>query len=67
MWGNGPRRLFSRPFSRSILFSSSQGKYDEAGLLYGRSLTIREKALGQDHPDAVQSLHNWAGLLESQV
>ena len=44
-----------------------QGKYDEAGQLYDRSLAIREKALGPDHPDVAQSLNNRALLLEDQV
>ncbi|CAB1106731.1 unnamed protein product [Ectocarpus sp. CCAP 1310/34] len=52
--------------NRALLLKA-QGKYDEAGKLYERSLAIREKALGPDHPDVAQSLNNWAVLLESQV
>ena len=35
--------------------------------MYERSLAIREKALGPDHPDVAQSLNNRAVLLEAQV
>lgn len=44
-----------------------QGKYDEAGPLYERSLAIREKAVGPDHPDVATALSNRAGLLRVQV
>ena len=46
---------------------TSQGKYDYAEPLYERSLAIREKALGPEHPDVAQSLNNLAGLLRAQV
>ncbi|CAN0390435.1 unnamed protein product, partial [Laminaria digitata] len=35
-------------------YATFQGKYEEAGPLYERSLAIREKALGPDHPDVAQ-------------
>ena len=44
-----------------------QGKLDEAEPLYRRSLAMREKALGQDHPDVATSLNNIAALLENKV
>ena len=44
-----------------------QGKYAETEPLYERSQTIREKVLGQEHPDVAQSLNNRAGLLMEQV
>lgn len=44
-----------------------QGKYEEAGPLYERSLAIREKALGPDHPAVATALNNRALLLNSQV
>ncbi|MGH1407888.1 MAG: alpha/beta hydrolase, partial [Rhodomicrobiaceae bacterium] len=43
---------------------SAQGRYAEAEPLYKRSLNIREKALGPDHPNVGQSLNNLAGLYE---
>ncbi|CAM9138218.1 unnamed protein product, partial [Ectocarpus sp. 13 AM-2016] len=43
-----------------------QGKYEEAEPLYRRSLAIREKVLGPEHPDVAQSLNNRAALLETQ-
>ena len=44
----------------------TQGRYAEAEPLYKRSLAIREKALGPDHPDVAQSLNNLAVLYEEQ-
>ena len=44
-----------------------QGKYAEAGPLYERSLAIREKVLGPDHPDVATSLNNLAIGLYYQV
>ena len=41
-------------------------RYAEAVPLYQRSLAIREKALGPEHPDTAQSLNNLAGLYYSQ-
>ena len=56
--------LFTFP---STLFVTFQGNYDEAGKLYERSLAIREKALGPNHPDVAESLNNTARLLKAQV
>lgn len=44
-----------------------QGKYTEADPLYERSLAVREKVLGPDHPDLTLSLNNRAELLLVQV
>jgi hypothetical protein len=44
-----------------------QGKYAEAKPLFERSLEIRKKALGEDHPDVAASLNNLAELLRAQV
>ncbi len=46
---------------------ASQGKLEEAGPLFKRSLGIRERVLGPDHPDVATSLNNLAGLLKEQV
>ncbi|CAM9461600.1 unnamed protein product, partial [Ectocarpus fasciculatus] len=43
-----------------------QGKYEEAEPLYVRSLAIREKVGGPDHPDVATSINSWAGLLRAQ-
>ena len=40
-----------------------QGQNAKAEPLYRRSLVIREKALGPEHPDVAQSLENYAALL----
>ncbi len=41
----------------------AQGHYAEAEPVYQRSLAIREKALGPDHPHVATSLENYAALL----
>ncbi|CAM9191144.1 unnamed protein product, partial [Pylaiella littoralis] len=56
----------SAPWQQAGRLLELMGKYDEAEPLYERSLAIREKALGCDHPDVAVSLNNRAGLLESQ-
>ena len=43
-----------------------RGLYEEAEPLYQRSLAIREKALGSNHPSVATTLNNLAGLYESQ-
>lgn len=45
----------------------TQGKHDEAELLFERSQAIREKALGREHPDVATSLNNRASLMELQA
>ncbi len=42
------------------------GKYAEAETLYQRSLAIREKASGRDHPGVAESLNNLAVLYVAQ-
>ena len=44
-----------------------QGRLDEAGPLFERSLAILEKVLGPDHPDVAMALNNRATLLQDQV
>ena len=39
----------------------AQGKYAAAEPLYNRSLAIREKVLGPQHPDVATSLNNLPG------
>lgn len=46
---------------------ATQGKHAEAEPLFKRSLAIDEEVYGPDHPQVAQDLHNWAGLLRSQV
>jgi eukaryotic-like serine/threonine-protein kinase len=51
----------------------SQGKYPEAAESYTRSLSLREKALGPEHPDVASSLSNlsvaawWMGKYEEAL
>ena len=44
----------------------SQGRYTEAEPFFLRSLSIREKQLGADHPDFAQSLNNLGSLYRKQ-
>ena len=50
---------------RAIEFDNA-GRYSEAEALYKRSLAIREKALGPDHPEVAASLNNLASLYAKQ-
>lgn len=50
-----------------VVFGPSQGKYEEADLLFTRSLAIDEKAHGLDHPEIASNLDAWASLLMLQV
>lgn len=49
------------------MFSTFQGKLEEAGALYERCIAIEEKALGSDNYMVASTLSNWAGLLLEQV
>ncbi len=44
----------------------AMGKYTEAEPLYKRSLEIKEKALGPDHPSVATTLNNLASLYKRQ-
>lgn len=44
-----------------------QGKYAQAEPLYERLQAIREKSLGQEHPEVATLIDKRAGLLMSQV
>ncbi len=46
----------------TIFLYDNQSKYAEAEPLYKRSLAIREKALGPEHPHVAQSLESFAAL-----
>ncbi len=48
------------------LLYEAQGRYGDAEPLYKRALAIREKALGPEHPDVAQSLHNLAKVYKDQ-
>jgi len=51
---------------RREVLGVTQGKYADAEPLYKRSLAIREKALGPEHPDVAASLNNLAELYRAQ-
>ncbi len=48
----------------SVLYSA-QGRLAEAEPLFERSLKIRDKALGDEHPKVAESLENFALLLRA--
>src|ERR1044071_96680 len=50
----------ARLLNRAAIYCYHRGQYTDAGLLFRRSLTIREDALGPAHPDVAQSLNNLA-------
>ena len=56
-----PPRRGTEPEQPGGLYHA-MGRYAEAEPLYRRSLEIREKQLGRDHPDVAQSLNNLADL-----
>jgi len=64
------KTLFLTDLANSInnlaVLSYTQGKYTEAESLYQRALTIRERALGPEHPDVAQVYNNLAALYDTQ-
>ncbi|WP_292761209.1 tetratricopeptide repeat protein, partial [Nostoc sp. NOS(2021)] len=44
----------------------SQGRYSEAEPLYKKALELRQRLLGEEHPDVASSYNNLAGLYHSQ-
>ena len=44
----------------------AQGKYEEALQQHFKALKIREKLLGDDHPDCAETLYNLANLFRLQ-
>jgi tetratricopeptide (TPR) repeat protein len=66
-WCEGNENLqFALSLNQLATLYDSQGKYDEAEPLFLRSLFIREKQLGENHPDVATNLNNLASLYESQ-
>ena len=61
------RSLFeANDLNRQVIQLYNQGRYSEAIPLAQRTLTIREKALGPDHPDVAVALNNLAELYRVQ-
>ena len=50
--------------SQGLLYKK-QGKFERAQDSYERALTIREKAFGEDHPEACATRHNIGELFVS--
>ena len=48
------------------VYSYYKGNYESAKPLYERSLAIREKTFGKEHPDVAESLNNLAELYRTQ-
>jgi tetratricopeptide (TPR) repeat protein len=47
-------------------FTVLKGRYSEAEPLYQQALALRQKLLGDEHPDVATSFNNLAALYESQ-
>ena len=56
----------ARLLNEAAYYSYERGQYADAEPLYQRSLAIREKALGPDHPEVARSLNNLALLYKEQ-
>ena len=56
----------ARLLNQAAFYLDDRALYTEAEPLYLRSLAIREKALGPDHPDVAKSLNNLAALYHYQ-
>lgn len=56
-----------QPQTSSNPLPDAQGKFREAETHYERSLALREKVLGPEHPDVAISLSNTAALMIAQV
>jgi tetratricopeptide (TPR) repeat protein len=52
--------------TQQVIQLNNQGRFSEAIPTARRALTIREKALGPNHPDVAASLKNLAELYEAQ-
>lgn len=50
-----------------LVFALEQKWYGKAESIFERSLAIRKKALGADHPDVARSLNDLAGVFVEQV
>lgn len=61
-----PARMSAAVFSVMDALGS-QGKNEEAALLYLKVKRTREQALGPDHPSLAIGLSNWARVLREQV
>lgn len=48
-------------------FHLTQGKFEEANLLFERALSRNERAFGPDHPTVATDLNSWVVLLAGQV
>ena len=64
-FGPDDQRLATSLSNLAVLYKT-QGKYAQAEPLYQRSLAIREKVLGSEHPDVGLSLNNLAELYRTQ-
>ena len=56
--------MLSSNFACFVTILQAQMKLAEAEPLYQRAITIREKALGPDHPQVATGLNNLALLLK---
>ncbi len=57
----------ARLLNQTAYYLAERAQYAEAEPLYQRSLTIRERLFGPEHPDVAQSLNNLAWLYRQQA
>ena len=60
----GPPQLLTAANKLARLYQD-QGRHEQAAPLYERALSIRERALGPEHPDVATCLENYALLLQT--
>jgi len=61
-----PRLEEARKLNDQAKSMYAAGRYAEALRLVRKTLSLREEALGPEHPDVADSLNNLAGLLSAQ-
>ncbi|MFN7835727.1 MAG: tetratricopeptide repeat protein [Burkholderiaceae bacterium] len=63
---SSPLLVQAQALDKRALEYDTHGQLPEAENLYAQALALRERALGQDHPDVVQSLYNLASVRHDQ-
>ncbi|MFH1242927.1 MAG: CHAT domain-containing tetratricopeptide repeat protein [Pseudomonadota bacterium] len=63
--GQGDDAATAKALNQQVVQFLQQGRYADAIPLAQKTLAIREKALGPDHPDVAAGLNNLAGLYGS--
>jgi tetratricopeptide (TPR) repeat protein len=68
--GEGGVRALSQPMARELNLLGElyrrEGKLTQAMACFEESLSLRQRGMGEDHPDTLQSQSNLAGVLRQQ-